>query len=99
MQCRHLDDNRLNNNLSNLAWGTQKQNAEDRDRNGKTYRREKHPNHKLTNEIVGFIRDRAKELPRYGRTPIIRDEVEKTFGVALGKYIVNAAINYRVWKD
>jgi hypothetical protein len=31
---RHLDDNRLNNNLWNLAWGTYKQNSEDSIRNG-----------------------------------------------------------------
>lgn len=31
---RHLDDNQNNNRLDNLSWGTQKQNAEDRLRNG-----------------------------------------------------------------
>lgn len=32
---RHLDDNRLNNNLENLAWGNQKDNAKDAILNGK----------------------------------------------------------------
>lgn len=32
---RHLDDNRLNNNLNNLAWGNQKDNAKDAILNGK----------------------------------------------------------------
>lgn len=32
---RHLDDNRLNNNLNNLAWGNQKDNAKDAIINGK----------------------------------------------------------------
>jgi DNA-directed RNA polymerase specialized sigma subunit len=32
---RHLDDNRLNNNLENLAWGNQKDNAKDAIINGK----------------------------------------------------------------
>lgn len=36
-QVRHLDDNPLNNDLDNLAWGTQKQNMEDRDGNGHNY--------------------------------------------------------------
>lgn len=31
--CRHLDDNPENNNLSNLAWGTYKQNTADRKKN------------------------------------------------------------------
>lgn len=32
---RHLDDNKLNNTLSNLAWGTYKDNLEDAKRNNK----------------------------------------------------------------
>jgi len=32
---RHLDDDRTNNCLANLAWGTQKQNVRDAVRNGK----------------------------------------------------------------
>jgi hypothetical protein len=31
--CRHLDDNPANNDLSNLKWGTKKENADDRERN------------------------------------------------------------------
>ena len=33
---RHLDDNRKNNAIENLAWGTSKDNGEDRVRNGRT---------------------------------------------------------------
>lgn len=33
-KARHLDDNRENNTLSNLAWGTQKENIHDALRNG-----------------------------------------------------------------
>ena len=32
--CLHRDDNKSNNHYSNLYWGTHKQNASDRDRNG-----------------------------------------------------------------
>lgn len=32
--CRHLDGNPANNTLSNLAWGTQQQNWDDRRRHG-----------------------------------------------------------------
>ena len=34
MEARHMDDNKLNDNLSNLKWGTHKQNFEDVKRNG-----------------------------------------------------------------
>lgn len=33
-ECRHLDGNKLNNNLSNLRWGTRKENVSDMMRHG-----------------------------------------------------------------
>lgn len=41
-EIRHLDGDRLNNHADNLTWGTQKQNADDRERHGRTSRGEKH---------------------------------------------------------
>ncbi|MBH9660986.1 HNH endonuclease [Burkholderia multivorans] len=41
-EVRHLDGNKLNPHFSNLEWGTPKQNAEDRERHGRTSRGEKH---------------------------------------------------------
>lgn len=35
-QIRHLDGNKSNNTVSNLAWGTAKENADDRKAHGKT---------------------------------------------------------------
>ncbi|WP_420140187.1 HNH endonuclease [Sphingomonas sp.] len=37
-EVRHLDGNHLNPRWDNLAWGTAKQNAEDRERHGRTAR-------------------------------------------------------------
>lgn len=34
--CRHLDGNPTNNHVSNLKWGTQKENSADRDKHGRT---------------------------------------------------------------
>jgi hypothetical protein len=41
-EVRHLDGNRKNNTSSNLMWGTAKENAEDRDRHGRTSRGPSH---------------------------------------------------------
>lgn len=37
-EIRHLDGNRMNPHAGNLAWGTRKENAEDRDQHGRTSR-------------------------------------------------------------
>lgn len=41
-EIRHLDGNKMNANAENLAWGTRKENAADRDRHGKTSRGKLH---------------------------------------------------------
>lgn len=41
-EIRHLDGNKANASAANLAWGTQKDNADDRERHGRTSRGERH---------------------------------------------------------
>lgn len=41
-EIRHLDGEKTNNHADNLAWGTQKENADDRERHGRTSRGESH---------------------------------------------------------
>lgn len=59
MVVRHLDGNRQNNQLTNLAYGTHKENAADRSRHG-THNQfgkgEDNPIRKLTNPDVRLIR-------------------------------------------
>lgn len=43
-QVRHLDGNKMNSCAENLAWGTAKENAWDRDKHGTTSRGAKHSN-------------------------------------------------------
>lgn len=52
----HKDDNEENNHVSNLYWGTKKQNAEDKRRNGHLPVGEKHFRTTLTIESVKEIR-------------------------------------------
>lgn len=41
-EVRHLDGDKMNPCAENLAWGTRKENADDRERHGRTSRGEKH---------------------------------------------------------
>lgn len=77
MESRHVNDNdRGNNNLNNLCWGTKKENAADRDRHGSTPRGEKIGDSKLTDEQV-------KEIRRlYAETDLGQRDIAKMFGLA-----------------
>lgn len=51
-ESRHLDDVKINNNLSNLCYGTQLENWEDRKRNGNGINGYNNPNAKLTPDQI-----------------------------------------------
>lgn len=74
MECRHLDGDRINNNLSNLQWATHQKNMYDRLIHGTQASGEKHGNSKLINKQVVKIR----ELLIDGWT---QKELAKRFGV------------------
>ena len=58
MQVRHLDGVKTNNELSNLAYGTALDNAEDRRKHGNTARGEKVGSSKLSRKDVAEIRSK-----------------------------------------
>lgn len=58
LQCRHLDGKPRNNRLDNLAWGTVRENAEDRMRHGTHLFGEKHGRALLGESDVHEIRRR-----------------------------------------
>ncbi len=55
-QVRHLDGSRTNNHFTNLAWGTAKENAADRERHGTTAKGHKNGFSALSPEAVIAIR-------------------------------------------
>lgn len=61
---RHLNGNARDNRAENLAWGTAKENAADRDRHGTAPRGARHGNAKLTDDIALALRqDFAAGVP------------------------------------
>jgi len=63
-EIRHLDGDRMNPHAENLAWGTRKQNAEDRERHGRTSRGQRHGDAiKASNQANGTraFRQRQRE--------------------------------------
>jgi hypothetical protein len=63
-QVRHLDGNKANNSISNLKYGTARENALDRIEHGTQQRGELHPRSKLTERDVEVIHDAlARDIP------------------------------------
>ncbi len=92
MECRHLDDNRNNNNAYNLLWGTSIENKADAYANGKSKVGEDHHLAKMTEEQVLD----AIELRKTNRKFWSYQRLADKYGVTLGA--VHAAVTGRNWK-
>ena len=92
MECRHLDDNGLNNQLSNLAWGTKKENAADRKRNGHEVR--------LSGERNGWARFSCENILElrdlYWNHGVPVSILARGFHTAWST--VSDAVNLRTWR-
>jgi hypothetical protein len=87
----HINGDRLDCRLSNLSWGTRKQNMFDQYRHGTRISGERHPRAKLTNEVVAYIKgsslkgnELAKQL-NLGTSTISRVRNGLTFVTLLGE--------------
>jgi hypothetical protein len=88
-ECRHLDGNRANNRLENLAWGTRKENAGDKWVHGTMAYGERSPNAILTDEEVRQVR----RLLTQGKT---QERVAQQLGVS--EPAISAIATGRNWK-
>jgi hypothetical protein len=62
-QCRHLDNNRTNNVLGNLLWGTRKENEADKKIHGTDNGGEKHYAALLTDKQAAACREIRRRHP------------------------------------
>ncbi len=61
-QIRHLDGNKMNNSYLNLAWGTAKDNADDRERHGRTVRGKR-----MSEQVLAAVRRSTNPFYRHVR--------------------------------
>lgn len=93
MVCRHLDDDRLNDNEYNLAWGTPKQNQDDSRKNGTMY--------KVKGEDCGLAKITNKEALQiryeYKVFGIYQYALAKRHGIS--QAAVSLIVNNKTFKD
>lgn len=75
--CRHLDGNPSNNSLNNLAWGTSKENSDDKYRHGTMPRGERVASAVLSESDVLLIRNLRK-----GPNPPTLRQLAARFGMS-----------------
>lgn len=90
MECRHLNDDKADNKLENLAWGTPKENKQDAIRNGLIRCGERHHKAKLTWKSV-------REIRRLRSLGFSATKLSRQYGVTLQQimYIVKG----EGWKE
>lgn len=90
MMACHYDDDQLNNNVKNLRWGTNRDNVDDKIRNGKTLVGVK--NHKAKLDEDDIIRIRQQ----YGTGEYSQSQLGKINKV--GQDTISSIVRYETWK-
>ena len=90
MECRHLDGNGGNNVLTNLAWGTAQENANDRASHGTQVRGELVGNSKLK---VGQVR----QIRLFAKAGVRKQTLAAQFGV--DRSLVSMIVNRVRWRE
>lgn len=90
MQGRHLNDNKQDNKIKNLRWGTPQENMDDRMKIGHTAYGEKHGRAKLTERNVRMI------IYMYRTGLFLQKEIAKIYKV--DKTLISLIINKKSWR-
>ncbi len=90
LETRHLDGDKMNNDIGNLSYGTHQENVQDSIKHGTFHQGEKHTDAKLTAEEVREIRT------RYRRGGISQRKLAKQYGVV--QQVICKVINRQIWK-
>ena len=92
MECRHFPDGtRSNNVLSNLSWGTRKQNHQDKRTHGTLATGERVGSSRLTEDNVMEIRK------QYSEGKLSQTELASRYGVTQAN--VSEIVNMQTWKQ
>lgn len=84
--CRHLDGNKLNNALSNLKWGTPKENAEDSRAHGTL----------LAGEKISFAKLNDKDVIKIRSTDLAQKKLADRYGVT--QSTISLVLLRKTWK-
>ena len=102
-EVRHLDGTRFNNDVSNLAWGSHTQNAQDAIEHGAFMHGSNHYNTNLTEsqvlEIKRLIKENRRNKGEQGKAYkhlLTHEEIGKKFNVT--RECISAIANGRTWK-
>lgn len=85
----HMDGDKTNNRVDNLAWGTPTENVQDNIALGAYRAGESHPMRKLTAEQVAEIRR------RYAAGGVFQRQLAEEFGVSLPN--ISTIVNGKSW--
>ena len=88
-EVHHIDDNKINNDISNLRWGNAKMNAGDRERNGNTVKGVRNFNAKLNDKKV-------KEIRKLRGNGMTFQSIADQYGVS--KKLILLISQNKIWK-
>lgn len=83
-EVRHLDGNKLNSHCANLAWGTAKENADDREKHGRTSKGKGHGDAVRKGRSNGFSDDEIGLILSMSASGVANRKIARDLGKTHG---------------